>query len=74
MFDVVYAERLVQYANRYRKRDNEVHMSLTIAESKFLAGDYKRTILLAERVLEEFDPAAIERIKEQCARHSNNGQ
>ncbi|WP_114570279.1 septation ring formation regulator EzrA [Exiguobacterium flavidum] len=72
MFDVVYAERLVQYANRYRKRDNEVHMSLTIAESKFLAGDYKRTILLAERVLEEFDPAAIERIKEQYAGDSNN--
>ncbi len=67
VFEVTYAERLVQYANRYRRHDNEIHMSLTIAETKFLAGDYERTIVLAERVLNEYDPAAIERIKRSCA-------
>ncbi|MDQ6467490.1 septation ring formation regulator EzrA [Exiguobacterium acetylicum] len=67
VFEVTYAERLVQYANRYRRHDNEIHMSLTIAETKFLAGDYERTIVLAERVLNEYDPDAIERIKRSCA-------
>ncbi|VWX36265.1 septation ring formation regulator EzrA [Exiguobacterium oxidotolerans] len=68
VFEVTYAERLVQYANRFRRNDNEIHMSLTIAETKFLAGDYERAILLGERVLEQFDPQSIERIKQACAK------
>ncbi|OIN67121.1 selenide, water dikinase [Exiguobacterium sp. KRL4] len=66
VFEVTYAERLVQYANRFRRHDNEIHMSLTIAETKFLAGDYERTITLGERVLEQFDPGSIERIRKAC--------
>jgi septation ring formation regulator len=66
VFEVTYAERLVQYANRFRRHDNEIHMSLTIAETKFLAGDYERTIILAERVLEQFDPSSIDRIRKAC--------
>ncbi|MCT4781176.1 MULTISPECIES: septation ring formation regulator EzrA [Exiguobacterium] len=66
VFEVTYAERLVQYANRFRRQDNEIHMSLTIAETKFLAGDYERTITLGERVLEQFDPGSIERIRKAC--------
>lgn len=68
VFEVTYAERLVQYANRFRRQDNEIHMSLTIAETKFLAGDYERAILLAERVLDQFDPESIERIKKTCVK------
>jgi septation ring formation regulator len=67
VFEVTYAERLVQYANQYRRNDNQIHMSLTIAETKCLAGDYERTIVLADRVLNEYDPDAIERIKRSCA-------
>ncbi|WP_026827723.1 septation ring formation regulator EzrA [Exiguobacterium artemiae] len=66
VFEVTYAERLVQYANRFRRQDNEIHMSLTIAETKFLAGDYERTITLGEQVLEQFEPDSIERIRKAC--------
>lgn len=66
VFEVTYAERLVQYANRFRRHDNEIHMSLTIAETKFLAGDYERTITLGEQVLERFEPSSIERIRKAC--------
>ncbi|RDB33446.1 septation ring formation regulator EzrA [Exiguobacterium sp. RIT594] len=66
VFEVTYAERLVQYANRFRRQDNEIHMSLTIAETKFLAGDYERTIVLGEQVLQQFDPDSIERIRKAC--------
>lgn len=66
VFEVTYAERLVQYANRFRRQDNEIHMSLTIAETKFLAGDYERTIALGEQVLQQFDPNSIERIRKAC--------
>lgn len=66
VFEVTYAERLVQYANRFRRQDNEIHMSLTIAETKFLAGDYERTIALGEQVLQQFEPNSIERIRKAC--------
>lgn len=62
---VTYAEQLLQYANRYRRRDNEVHIALTLAENKFLHGEYGTAVEIGERVLGRFDEGAAREIRQR---------
>ncbi|TCI56550.1 septation ring formation regulator EzrA [Exiguobacterium sp. SH1S21] len=62
---VTYAEQLLQYANRYRRRDNEVHVALTLAENKFLHGEYGTAVEIGERVLGRFDEGAAREIRQR---------
>ncbi|MCT4784407.1 MULTISPECIES: septation ring formation regulator EzrA [Exiguobacterium] len=62
---VTYAEQLLQYANRYRRRDNEVHIALTLAENKFLHGEYGTAVEIGERVLGRFDETAPRTIRQR---------
>lgn len=62
---VTYAEQLLQYANRYRRRDHEVHIALTLAEDKFLHGEYGTAVEIGERVLGRFDENAAREIRQR---------
>ncbi|WP_214824800.1 septation ring formation regulator EzrA [Exiguobacterium algae] len=60
---VTYAEQLLQYANRFRRRDNEIHIALTLAENKFLHGEYGTAVEIGERVLGRFEENGAHEIR-----------
>ena len=62
---VTYAEQLLQYANRFRRRDNEIHIALTLAENKFLHGEYGTAVEIGERVLGRFDENGAHEIRQR---------
>ena len=62
---VTYAEQLLQYTNRYRRRDNEVHIALTLAENKFLHGEYGTAVELGDRVLGRFEDHGAHEIRQR---------
>ena len=65
LVNAVYAERLIQYGNRYRKDDSSIDKSLNEAERLFKNNRYKRAIEIAEQSLESIEPGITKKIETQ---------
>ncbi|HDB3447224.1 TPA: septation ring formation regulator EzrA [Staphylococcus aureus] len=65
LVNAVYAEKLIQYGNRYRKDYSNVDKSLNEAERLFKNNRYKRAIEIAEQVLESVEPGVTKHIEEE---------
>ena len=65
LVNAVYAEKLIQYGNRYRKDHHHVDKSLNEAERLFKNNRYKRAIEIAEEALESVEPGITKHIEEQ---------
>lgn len=60
----LYAEKLIQYGNRYRKDSSEVNKELIEAERLFSNNRYKRAVEVAEAAIERVEPGVTERIEQ----------
>ncbi|HDZ8729946.1 TPA: septation ring formation regulator EzrA [Staphylococcus aureus] len=65
LVNAVYAEKLIQYGNRYRKDYSNVDKSLDEAERLFKNNRYKRAIEIAEQALESVEPGVTKHIEEE---------
>lgn len=65
LVNAVYAEKLIQYGNRYRKDYSNVDKSLNEAERLFKNNRYKRAIEIAEQGLESVEPGVTKHIEEE---------
>ncbi|HCZ9095238.1 TPA: septation ring formation regulator EzrA [Staphylococcus aureus] len=65
LVNAVYAEKLIQYGNRYRKDYSNVDKSLNEAERLFKNNRYKRAIGIAEQALESVEPGVTKHIEEE---------
>ncbi|HAR3398262.1 TPA: septation ring formation regulator EzrA [Staphylococcus aureus] len=65
LVNAVYAEKLIQYGNRYRKDYSNVDKSLNEAERLFKNNRYKRAIDIAEQALESVEPGVTKHIEEE---------
>ncbi|PZK56017.1 septation ring formation regulator EzrA [Staphylococcus aureus] len=65
LVNAVYAEKLIQYGNRYRKDYSNVDKSLNEAERLFKNNRYKRAIEIAEQALESVEPGVTKNIEEE---------
>lgn len=65
LINAVYAEKLIQYGNRYRKDHQSVDKSLNEAERLFKNNRYKRSIEISEQALESVEPGITKHIEEQ---------
>ncbi|MEW7794721.1 septation ring formation regulator EzrA [Staphylococcus aureus] len=65
LVNAVYAEKLIQYGNRYRKDYSNVDKSLNEAERLFKNNCYKRAIEIAEQALESVEPGVTKHIEEE---------
>ncbi|HGZ9830232.1 TPA: septation ring formation regulator EzrA [Staphylococcus aureus] len=65
LVNAVYAEKLIQYGNRYRKDYSNVDKSLNEAERLFKNNRYKRAIEIAEQALESVEPGVTRHIEEE---------
>ena len=65
LVNAVYAERLIQYGNRYRKDDSSIDKSLNEAERLFKNNRYKRATEIAEQSLESIEPGITKKIETQ---------
>ncbi|HCY0872528.1 TPA: septation ring formation regulator EzrA [Staphylococcus aureus] len=65
LVNAVYAEKLIQYGNRYRKDYGNVDKSLNEAERLFKNNRYKRAIEIAEQALESVEPGVTKHIEEE---------
>ncbi|HDD3935181.1 TPA: septation ring formation regulator EzrA [Staphylococcus aureus] len=65
LVNAVYAEKLIQYGNRYRKDYSNVDKSLNEAERLFKNNRYKRAIEIAEQALESVEPGVTKHIEEE---------
>ncbi|TXO06474.1 septation ring formation regulator EzrA, partial [Staphylococcus aureus] len=63
LVNAVYAEKLIQYGNRYRKDYSNVDKSLNEAERLFKNNRYKRAIEIAEQALESVEPGVTKHIE-----------
>ncbi|MDT4049862.1 septation ring formation regulator EzrA, partial [Staphylococcus arlettae] len=70
LVNAVYAERLIQYGNRYRKDYSNVDKSLNEAERLFKNNRYKRSIEIAEQVLESVEPGITQQIEDNVTKES----
>ncbi|MDU0434148.1 septation ring formation regulator EzrA [Staphylococcus haemolyticus] len=68
LVNAVYAERLIQYGNRYRKNHNNVDKSLNEAERLFKNNRYKRSIEISEQALESVEPGITKYIEDEVAK------
>lgn len=68
LVNAVYAERLIQYGNRYRKDHNNVDKSLNEAERLFKNNRYKRSIEISEQALESVEPRITKYIEDEVAK------
>ncbi|MEK4230338.1 septation ring formation regulator EzrA [Solibacillus sp. FSL H8-0538] len=62
--NVMLIERLIQYGNRYRASNPQVHNRLLDAEEAFHQFRYVKALEDAAKAVESVDPAAIKRIEE----------
>ncbi|MDJ1155443.1 septation ring formation regulator EzrA [Macrococcus caseolyticus] len=60
----LYAEKLIQYGNRYRKDSSDVHKDLIEAERLFSNNRYKRAVEVAEAAIERVEPGVTERLEQ----------
>lgn len=65
LVNAVYAEKLIQCGNRYRKDYSNVDKSLNEAERLFKNNRYKRAIEIAEQALESVEPGVTKHIEEE---------
>lgn len=65
LVNAVYAEKLIQYGNRYRKDYSNVDKSLNEAERLFKNNRYKRAIEIAEQALESVESGVTKHIEEE---------
>ncbi|HDP1844375.1 TPA: septation ring formation regulator EzrA [Staphylococcus aureus] len=65
LVNAVYAEKLIQYGNRYRKDYSNVDKSLNEAERLFKNNRYKRAIEIVEQALESVEPGVTKHIEEE---------
>lgn len=65
LVNAVYAEKLIQYGNRYRKDYSNVDKSLNEAERLFKNNRYKRAFEIAEQALESVEPGVTKHIEEE---------
>ncbi|HBC4908727.1 TPA: septation ring formation regulator EzrA [Staphylococcus aureus] len=65
LVNAVYAEKLIQYGNRYRKDYSNVDKSLNEAERLFKNNRYKRATEIAEQALESVEPGVTKHIEEE---------
>ncbi|HBC4900866.1 TPA: septation ring formation regulator EzrA [Staphylococcus aureus] len=65
LVNAVYAEKLIQYGNRYRKDYSNVDKSLNEAERLFKNNRYKRAIEIAEQALVSVEPGVTKHIEEE---------
>ncbi|EOD8450307.1 septation ring formation regulator EzrA [Staphylococcus aureus] len=65
LVNAVYAEKLIQYGNRYRKDYSNVDKSLNEGERLFKNNRYKRAIEIAEQALESVEPGVTKHIEEE---------
>ncbi|HDA2316205.1 TPA: septation ring formation regulator EzrA [Staphylococcus aureus] len=65
LVNAVYAEKLIQYGNRYRKDYSNVDKILNEAERLFKNNRYKRAIEIAEQALESVEPGVTKHIEEE---------
>ncbi|PNZ71054.1 septation ring formation regulator EzrA [Staphylococcus croceilyticus] len=68
LVNAVYAERLIQYGNRYRKDHNNVDKSLNEAERLFKNNRYKRSIEISEQALESVEPGITKYIEDEITK------
>ncbi|MGX7111332.1 septation ring formation regulator EzrA [Gemella cuniculi] len=61
--DIELIEKLIRYANRYRKDNVEFHQQLTVAEQYYREYRYNKTLEIIRSSLEKVEPGAYERIR-----------
>ena len=62
--NVLIIERLIQFGNRYRATNRQVHENLLEAEDAFKKFRYIKALEDAAKAVEIIDPNAIKRIEE----------
>lgn len=62
--NVMLIERIIQYGNRYRTSNEQVHIGLLEAEESFRQFRYAKALEEAATVVEEIEPGAMKRIEE----------
>lgn len=62
--NVMLIERIIQYGNRYRTSNQEVHRRLLEAEKSFREFRYEKALEEAATAVEDVEPGAINRIEE----------
>jgi septation ring formation regulator len=65
LVNAVYAEKLIEYGNRYRKESSNIDKSLNEAERLFKNNRYKRSIEISEQALESVEPGVTKHIESQ---------
>ncbi|WP_210140201.1 septation ring formation regulator EzrA [Staphylococcus sp. GDY8P45P] len=65
LVNAVYAEKLIEYGNRYRKESSNIDKSLNEAERLFKNNRYKRSIEISEQALESVEPGVTKQIETQ---------
>lgn len=65
LVNAVYAEKLIEYGNRYRKESSNIDKSLNEAERLFKNNRYKRSIEISEQALESVEPGVTKQIEAQ---------
>ena len=65
LVNAVYAEKLIEYGNRYRKESSNIDKSLNEAERLFKNNRYKRSIEISEQALESVEPGVTKQIESQ---------
>ncbi|UEX90961.1 septation ring formation regulator EzrA [Staphylococcus ratti] len=65
LINAVYAEKLIQYGNRYRKDHHELDKSLNEAERLFKNNRYKRSSEISAQALERVEPGISEAIERE---------
>ncbi|MGO3497667.1 MAG: septation ring formation regulator EzrA [Staphylococcus equorum] len=65
LVNAVYAEKLIEYGNRYRKDSSNIDKSLNEAERLFKNNRYKRSIEISEQALESVEPGITKQIEDQ---------
>ncbi|UBV41172.1 septation ring formation regulator EzrA [Staphylococcus xylosus] len=63
LVNAVYAEKLIEYGNRYRKDSSNIDKSLNEAERLFKNNRYKRSIEISEQALESLEPGVTKQIE-----------
>ena len=61
--DIELIEKLIRYANRYRKDNIEFHQQLTVAEQYDREYRYNKTLEIIRNSLDKVEPGAYERIR-----------
>ena len=61
--DIELIEKLIRYANRYRKDNIEFHQQLTVAEQYYREYRYNKTLEIIRNSLDRVEPGAYERIR-----------